>query len=124
LGSEILNQIEEVSIDLWIPYKTVVEELIPNAQVVVDRFHVMKQINQELDARRKKEKRDAEKLKTKKIKEPKIKAIKNSKYPLLKKRENLNETEKEKLEEIQVVLPELRVIVISHSKKRGLLRIK
>jgi transposase len=41
LGSEILNQIEEVSIDLWIPYKSVVEELIPNAQVVADRFHVM-----------------------------------------------------------------------------------
>jgi transposase len=124
LGSEILNQIEEVSIDLWIPYKTVVEELIPNAQVVVDRFHVMKQINQELDARRKKEKRDAEKLKTKKIKEPKIKAIKNSKYPLLKKRENLNETEKEKLEEIQVVLPELRVIYDEKEKFRDIFESK
>ena len=55
-GSVILNQIEEVSIDLWKPYKSVVEELIPNAQVVADRFHVMKQINEELDARRKKEK--------------------------------------------------------------------
>jgi len=56
LGSEILNQIEEVSIDLWVPYKTIVEELIPYAQVVADRFHVMKQINQELDTRRKKRK--------------------------------------------------------------------
>ena len=55
LGSEILSQIEEVSIDLWIPYKSVVEELIPNAQVVPDRFHVMTQINKELDARRKQE---------------------------------------------------------------------
>ena len=40
-GWDILNQIEEVSIDLWKPYKTVVEELIPNAQIVADRFHVM-----------------------------------------------------------------------------------
>ncbi len=40
-GSAILNQIQEVSIDLWKPYKTVVEELIPNAQIVADRFHVM-----------------------------------------------------------------------------------
>jgi len=56
LGSEILNQIEEVSIDLWKPYKTVVKELIPNAQVVADRFHVMSQINKELDNRRKLEK--------------------------------------------------------------------
>jgi len=34
LGSEILNQIEEVSIDLWVPYKSVVEELIPNAPIL------------------------------------------------------------------------------------------
>ncbi|MGD1910075.1 MAG: transposase [Rivularia sp. (in: cyanobacteria)] len=35
-GEEILQQIEEVSIDLWIDYKNLVEELIPNAQVVAD----------------------------------------------------------------------------------------
>lgn len=33
LGSVILNQIEFVSIDLWKPYKTVIEELIPNALI-------------------------------------------------------------------------------------------
>lgn len=68
LGSEILNQIEEVSIDLWIPYKSVIQEMMPNAQVVADRFHVMKQINEELDEQRKKEKRAAEKIKNKKEK--------------------------------------------------------
>jgi len=107
LGSDILNQIEEVSIDLWVPYKSVIEELLPNAQVVADRFHVMKQINDELDTRRKKEKREAEKLKTKKLRERKVAAIKHSKYPLLKKKENLNETEKEKLEEVKKAVPEL-----------------
>ena len=48
-GTEVLEQIEEVSIDLWKPYKTLVEELMPFAQVVADRFHVMKQVNDELD---------------------------------------------------------------------------
>ena len=48
-GKEVLEQIEEVSIDLWIGYKNLVRELIPNAQVVADRFHVMTQINKELD---------------------------------------------------------------------------
>ncbi len=81
LGSESLNQIEEVSIDLWKPYKSVVEELIPNAQIVVDRFHVMKQINEELDARRKTEKIEAQKLKNKKERELKIQGITLSKYP-------------------------------------------
>jgi transposase len=28
---------------LWNPYRNLIEELMPNAQVVADRFHVMKQ---------------------------------------------------------------------------------
>ena len=46
LDSEILNQIEEVSIYLWKPYQSVVEQLLPNAKVVADRFHVMKEVNE------------------------------------------------------------------------------
>jgi transposase len=52
-GYEILDEIEEVSIDLWKGYKSLVEEIIPKAQVVADRFHVMIQINKELDTERK-----------------------------------------------------------------------
>lgn len=48
-GEGVLNQIEEVSIDLWKPYKALVEELMPNACVVADKFHVMKLVNEELD---------------------------------------------------------------------------
>lgn len=107
LGSEILSQIEEVSIDLWVPYKSVVEELMPNAQVVADRFHVMKQVNEELDYRRKKDKKLAEKLKNKAERERKISGIKESKYPLLKKKENLNETEKSKLSSLEKIMPGL-----------------
>ncbi len=107
LGYEILEQIEEVSIDLWIPYKSVVEELLPNANIVADRFHVMKQINEELDQRRKKEKREIEKIKNKKRRTEKESGIKHSKYPLLKKKEKLNKKEKEKLEEVKIVAPEL-----------------
>ncbi|WP_353929993.1 transposase [Okeanomitos corallinicola] len=32
---------------MWSSYKTLVTELMPNAQVVADRFHVMTQINTE-----------------------------------------------------------------------------
>ncbi|WP_414625299.1 ISL3 family transposase, partial [Calothrix sp. CCY 0018] len=59
-GKEVLEKIEEVSIDLWRGYKNIVQELIPNAQVVVDRFHVMTQVNKELDLQRKREKRKIE----------------------------------------------------------------
>ncbi|MGB5772438.1 MAG: ISL3 family transposase [Crocosphaera sp.] len=118
LGSEILKQIEEVSIDLWTPYKSVVEELMPNAQVVADRFHVMTQINKELDSRRKQEKREADKIKNKKEREEKVRGIKNSKYPLLKKKEKLNETEEEKLNEVEKVAPELMVMYREKEKFR------
>jgi len=58
-GSQILEQIVEVSMDLWSPYKSLVEELMPNANITADRFHVMKQVNDELDAMRKSEKKAA-----------------------------------------------------------------
>ncbi len=31
-GKEVLEQIEEVSIDLWLPYKNLVKELMPSAR--------------------------------------------------------------------------------------------
>ena len=116
LGSEVLNQIEEVSIDLWIGYKTLALELMPNANVVADRFHVMKQINEELDLMRKKQKRAASEIKNEVEREEKIEGLKNSKYPLLKKKENLNELEKEKLEEVKKVAPEL---IIMYAEKEA-----
>lgn len=107
-GEEVLENIEEVSIDLWTGYKSIVEELMPNAEVVADRFHVMKKINEELDEQRKKERREINKIKKKSEKELKIKAITNSKYVLLKNREDLTETEKTKLKEIDDNFPKLK----------------
>ena len=40
-GEEVLGGIEEVSIDLWKGYKSLVTEIMPKAQVVADRFHKM-----------------------------------------------------------------------------------
>ena len=59
-GEEVLGGIEEVSIDLWKGYKSLVIEIMPKAQVVADRVHVMVQINKELDMQRKTEKRTVE----------------------------------------------------------------
>ena len=98
-GDEILKQIEEVSRDLWKSYKSLILKLIPNAQIVADRFHVMKQINQELDVQRKKEnselKQSIKKERNCSRKDRKcqnLEAIKKSKYVLLKNEESLNES--------------------------------
>ena len=56
-GEEVLKNIKEVSIDLWKGYESVVKKLMPSTCIVADRFHVMKQINQELDEARKKAKK-------------------------------------------------------------------
>jgi transposase len=88
--------------------------VLPDAEVVADRFHVMKQVSDELDSKRKEERRKAKvevkKAKsksTKKQKEEVENVIKGSKYPLLKNADDLQDDQKEKLEEVKVVFPEL-----------------
>lgn len=46
---ETRAQVEEVSVDMWGGFPKVVEKMFPNAMVVIDRFHVMKVVNQELN---------------------------------------------------------------------------
>lgn len=114
-GKEVLEKIEEVSIDLWKGYKSLVLKLMPNAQVVADRFHVMVQINQELDKQRKQERLKAENLlktaksELEKVNSEKVLAgLKKSKYALLKNEKDLNEQQSQKLAEVKEVSPFLK----------------
>ncbi len=75
-GEEILFQIKEVSIDLWKSYKNIVEKLMPQAEIVADRFHVMKQVTDELDAARRKIKRETETIKSQSKKETILEGLK------------------------------------------------
>ncbi len=68
---------------MWKPYKNVSEALMP-PEVVADRFHVMKQVNEELERARKKIKKAAEVLKNNSEKSRILSGIKTSKYVLLK----------------------------------------
>lgn len=117
-GKEVLEQIEDLSIDLWRPYKNLVEELMPNAQVVADRFDVMKQVNDELDQERKKQKRDAQNHK-KQANLDVLAGLTKSKYALLKNEHSLNEQQKLKLEQVKKVSPLLGM----HELKEELRRI-
>lgn len=53
LGVDFCNQIEVVSCDMWSTYIDVSEECFPNAEIVIDRFHVVKALNEILDKNRK-----------------------------------------------------------------------
>jgi transposase len=113
-GSEVLAGIKVVTMDLYKSFKSIINEVLPDAEVVADRFHVMKQVNDELDSKRKEERRKAKaavkKAKsksTKKQKEEVENVIKGSKYPFLKNADDLKDDQKEKLEAVKVVFPEL-----------------
>jgi transposase len=89
-GEEVLSQIEEVSIDMYKPYKSLAVEVLPLAEIVADRFHIMGQVNDELDRARRKVKRESEKVKEKNKKEKTDSAMIHSKYTLLKNAEEWN----------------------------------
>ncbi len=104
-GSEVLEQIVEVSIDLSGNYKGLVHKILPNAEIVADRFHVMKLVNQELNTARiavikaNEEKQDeVEKMRG-------LAVLNQSKYALLKPEANLTQKQQIKLEEVRVLSP-------------------
>jgi transposase len=74
---------------------------------LADRFHVMKQVNEELDKQRKVEKREVKKEKSPKKKEKILSELSQSKYALLKNKCNLNEKQQKKLKEVKIVCPTL-----------------
>lgn len=58
LGQDFCNQIEVVACDIWKTYIHVAQTCFPNCEVVIDRFHVVKALNEVLDQQRKKLRRD------------------------------------------------------------------
>ena len=93
LGQDFCPRIKYVCSDMWQPYLKVIGERLDNAIHVLDRFHIMKQFAQALDAIRAEEskrlKRDGY--------EP---VLKKSRWCLLKRPENLTDKQTVKLSEL------------------------
>lgn len=81
---ELRERVEEVSVDLWGGFPKVVQEVFPNAQLVFDRFHVMKPVNKELN----------------KIRKQTEMTVQGSRFLLLKNRIDLNSEDLIKLDKI------------------------
>lgn len=75
------KNIEIVCIDMWRPYRTAVKQLLPNAIVVVDRFHVAKMANEAMEKARKAIRKD--------LSDKERKKLKNDRKILLKRRDNI-----------------------------------
>lgn len=76
-------EVEEVSVDMWGGYTTVIETLFPNAKIVYDHFHVIQQVNRELNQLRRR-------LHVK---------FKGLPHLLWKNRDQLNDQQKQQLDE-------------------------
>lgn len=84
------SNIKTVSMDMASSYNSWAEDFLPDAKIVIDRFHIIKALNERVDKARR---RVMAMVDTKTAKK-----IKGIRYAFLKNRENLNSKEKKKLE--------------------------
>lgn len=90
---KIREQVEEVSVDMWGGFPKVIREVFPNAAIVIDRFHVMKLVNQRLN----------------KLRQIVGIKVQGSRFLLLKNLEDLTEEENQKLQQTLEQSPCLRI---------------
>jgi transposase len=96
--------IHVVSIDMWKPYRQAVQSRLSHAQLVADRFHVMKQLNDRLTQMRRSIQQQAD--------EATRQALKGSRWLLVKNRHQLTPEEEARLRVILEASPELRTLYL------------
>ena len=93
LTDEVRGSIRFVCSDMWQPYLNVIAEQVRQAVHVLDRFHIMKKMNEAIDKVRRSE--------TRQLEEDGYEAVlKHSRWCLLKRPENLTEKQTVKLAEL------------------------
>ena len=96
-----LSQLDAVAIDLWAHYRDAVSIVFGDkVKIVADRFHVMQNLHKAIHEARREAQKQADS-------EEERKQLKGLRYILLKKDENLTDSEKERLQELKVSHPHL-----------------
>jgi len=93
-----------VSIDMWRPYYHAVRDKLPRAKVVVDRFHVIKQLNTRLTQLRTKYQKQCD-PETQKI-------LKGSRWIIVRNRSELSKKQADQLNRILELCPELGTLYL------------
>ena len=101
---QVREQVEEVSVDMWGGFPNVITKVFPNAKIVIDRFHVMKVVNRDLN----------------KLRRAAVITETCSKYLLLSNRGNLNPEQVDKLE---LTLKKSECLRIAYEMKENFRRI-
>ncbi|RME58123.1 ISL3 family transposase, partial [Candidatus Parcubacteria bacterium] len=94
------DQVEWVVMDMWQPYQQVVEETIPDAKIVIDRFHVVKEASEKLERLRKELQSQLPEAERRKLK-------KSTRWSLLRSETNRTEEDESALEQLRLQHPRL-----------------
>ncbi|SDD88719.1 Transposase [Algoriphagus faecimaris] len=81
LTEKQLEGVSAITMDMWQAYLQTAQEILPNAAIVHDRFHLVKYLNEAIDKVRRREVKNHQ-------------GLKNSRYALLKNPENLTEKQR------------------------------
>ncbi len=93
LGKERSMALKFVCTDMWQPYLNVIQEKAKQVLLILDRFHIVSALNKAIDKVRAEEHRQMQKDGHEPI-------LKNSRWCLLKREENLSEKQEVKLKEL------------------------
>ena len=99
-GKEWCEAIQVACSDMWDAYQEVAGEKLPNAKRIVDRFHVMKNLNEALTKARRAIQKDAD--------EHTQEVLKGCRWLLVKNKENLKAEELQRLQTMLAASPELK----------------
>lgn len=89
LGKDKLEKVQVVCLDMWEAYIKAINETMPDAKLVFDKFHVVKKVNEAVDRVRKKEFAEADN-------EERL-LMKRKRFIILSKESNLNSLQREEL---------------------------
>src|SRR5215216_2352452 len=104
MPSAIRAHISTVCTDIWEGYITAVEEALPNAMIVLDRFHVIRHARDGVDTLRKQEVRRLKK----ELPKDAADGFKHTLWPFRKRSDALDPAEQERLETLLACSPPLR----------------
>jgi len=100
-SAAVQQQVIEVSMDLSGNNRSLIGKLMPDANIIADRFHVMKLVGDKLNTALNQAKKANASIQDAAEKARMKEAFKQSKYALLKLEENLTEKQKLKLVMVQ-----------------------
>lgn len=95
LGSEKTARIKVAVMDMWDAYIASVKEHCPKADIVFDKFHVSKKVNESLDNLRKLEFKKADQIEKK--------DMKHKRFLILSRNKNLENDQKESIEDLKSI---------------------